>query len=66
MKLTDSGDVDEDYWTHDLQKNWSDGCRIYHKQPTWYFSFMGRKTDMKNYQQKKKKYERRKAGYSWF
>lgn len=52
MKLTKSEDVHRDYWLHDQQKKWDQGCRITHAQPTWYFSYMGRKTDMKNYQQR--------------
>jgi hypothetical protein len=39
-------DVDADYWTHARQENWDAGCPIRHGQPTWYFSFMGRKADM--------------------
>ena len=40
-------DVDEDYWRHnDLGSNeWSKGCRIRHGEPTWYFSFLGRKEE---------------------
>lgn len=37
------GDADEDYWRHEEDEKWDDGCRISHGQPTWYFSFMGRK-----------------------
>ncbi len=37
-------DDDEDYWNHNKMKdNWDEGCRAQHGQPTWYFSFMGRK-----------------------
>lgn len=37
----------DDYWQHaTLQEDdYCFGCRIEHKQPTWYFSFMGRKED---------------------
>lgn len=41
------GDVDMDYWEHDQLKEheWVHGCRFNHKQPTWYFSFNGRKEE---------------------
>ena len=40
-------DVDADYWNHvDLGTDkWDSGCRIRHGEPTFYFSFMGRKED---------------------
>jgi hypothetical protein len=59
INMTKSGDVDYDYWEHDLEREWDLGCRISHGQPSWYFSFMGRKTDMKNH--KKEKKERRES-----
>ena len=42
------GTVDEDYWQHHRLKehDWITTCRVRHKQPTWYFSFNGRKEDM--------------------
>ncbi len=41
------GDADTDYWRHATLKEheWVRGCRFAHKQPTWYFSFNGRKED---------------------
>ena len=41
------GDADMDYWRHNDVKEheWVTGCRFRHKQPTWYFSFNGRKED---------------------
>lgn len=38
-------DVDMDYWQHSKlhESEWVRGCRFSHKQPTWYYSFMGRK-----------------------
>ena len=40
-------DHDEDYWNHaNLGVAWDDGCRVRHKQPSWYFSFMGRRQKM--------------------
>ena len=40
-------DPDLDYWRHHkLKENqWINGCRFPHKQPTWYFSFNGRKEE---------------------
>ena len=38
-------DEDMDYWLHDTlgENDWIHGCRGgRHRQPTWYFSFMGR------------------------
>ncbi|RAH40447.1 uncharacterized protein BO95DRAFT_457380 [Aspergillus brunneoviolaceus CBS 621.78] len=35
--LEKGGDRDRDYWAYDV------GCRIKHGEPTWYFSFMGRR-----------------------
>ena len=43
-----TGDGDDDYWQHNNfrdEDGWFEGCRIKHKQPSWYFSFMGRKED---------------------
>ena len=41
------GSTDMDYWRHnDLKEHdWVKGCRFPHKQPTWYFSFNGRKEE---------------------
>ncbi|KAI4180475.1 MAG: hypothetical protein LQ346_006986 [Caloplaca aetnensis] len=40
-------DIDMDYWRHHELKEheWTSGCRFSHKQPTWYFSFNGRKEE---------------------
>jgi hypothetical protein len=54
MKMTKGEDVDADYWEHDMEKEWDSGCEISHSQPTWYFSFMGRKTDMAKHKAIKK------------
>ncbi|GIJ87135.1 hypothetical protein Asppvi_006039 [Aspergillus pseudoviridinutans] len=38
------GNKDQDYWLHNEWKESYDRCcRISHGEPTWYFSFMGRK-----------------------
>jgi hypothetical protein len=37
---------DSDYWTHADPRVYDAHCRIKHGQPTWYFSFMGRKERM--------------------
>ena len=41
------GDLDLDYWQHHKLKehDWIENCRFPHKQPTWYFSFNGRKEE---------------------
>ena len=41
--LRSDGDRDEDYWKHNDMKKWDTGCRVKHGEPTWYFSFMGRR-----------------------
>ena len=42
-----SGNIDMDYWRHDRlsESEYIAGFRIKHKQPTWYFSFMGRQEE---------------------
>ncbi|GAQ04923.1 hypothetical protein ALT_2244 [Aspergillus lentulus] len=38
------GNKDQDYWFHDQwEQSYDRDCRIPHGEPTWYFSFMGRK-----------------------
>ena len=37
-----------DFWKHNnfrAEDGWFKGCRIKHKQPSWYYSFMGREED---------------------
>lgn len=48
------GDRDNDYWLHnDLDaEDWDRKCRITHGEPSWYFSFMGRKEDMDQFLRK--------------
>ncbi|KAL8794612.1 MAG: hypothetical protein Q9195_002808 [Heterodermia aff. obscurata] len=44
-------DHHSDYWNYNNfreEDGWFRGCRISHKQPSWYYSFMGREED-KNY-----------------
>ena len=50
------GDVDKDYWQHNnlSEKEIIKGCRFEHKQPTWYFSFMGRKEDRERFDKHKR------------
>jgi len=49
-------DSDEDYWKHkDMPEDaWIEGCRFRHRQPTWYFSFMGRKEDRDRFRPRKR------------
>lgn len=49
------GDADEDYWKHAENRNWDNGCRIRHLQPTWYFSFMGRRQKMIEFNSKSRR-----------
>ncbi|TVY32541.1 hypothetical protein LOCC1_G008768 [Lachnellula occidentalis] len=65
INMTKTGDVDNDYWAHDRMKHWGKSCRINHGQPSWYFSFVGRKTDMKNHQLKKKQARDLFRNQSW-
>ena len=53
-------DADMDYWKHDQLKetDWMKRCRVKHKQPTWYFSFMGRKIVRDRFLQMKRKARR--------
>lgn len=50
------GDLDMDYWRHHTIKEdeWIRGCRFRHKQPTWYFSFNGRKEDRDRFMKARK------------
>ena len=55
-------DTDKDYWLHASlgECDWCRGCRVKHKQPTWYFSFMGRQ-DERDRMIKKKRREKREG-----
>ncbi|KAI0871490.1 hypothetical protein GGS24DRAFT_503766 [Hypoxylon argillaceum] len=39
-----------DYFMHDRHGHYDRGCRVKHGQPTWYFSYMGRKELMLRHQ----------------
>ncbi|CAD6439793.1 edf7e636-9234-4d39-9322-fb10b814c5d1 [Sclerotinia trifoliorum] len=45
-KPKDGKDVDRAFWDHGAFGKYSNGCRVQHDQPTWYWSFMGRRTQM--------------------
>lgn len=47
--------VHSDYWNRDYLGKWDLGCRIKHRESTWRFSFMGRKTNMAKYMRVKAK-----------
>lgn len=49
-KPKDGKNADNTYWQHDVLRQWSRGCRVEHDQPTWYWSFMGRRTQMQAHQ----------------
>jgi hypothetical protein len=54
MNASKLSSEDEDYWKHTkLDVPWDAGCRISHDQPTWYFSFMGRKAKMMEWRKEK-------------
>lgn len=59
-----TGDSDNDYWQHlGLPESAIiKGCKFQHKQPTWYFSFMGRKED----RERAKKARQPKRPDSWW
>ncbi|MCJ1323104.1 hypothetical protein MMC15_008456 [Xylographa vitiligo] len=46
-----TGDIDLDYWRHGniCEDKWFTGCRVPHRQPSWYFSFMGRPEKMNHF-----------------
>ncbi|KAJ8127152.1 hypothetical protein O1611_g6482 [Lasiodiplodia mahajangana] len=48
-KFKTEGD-DGDYFSHDQPGQHDHGCRVKHGQPTWYFSYMGRKELMLRHQ----------------
>ncbi|KAI1287747.1 hypothetical protein F5Y03DRAFT_380293 [Xylaria venustula] len=45
-----TGDDNCDYFAHDRPGHYDHNCRVRHKQPTWYFSYMGRKELMVKHQ----------------
>ena len=52
------GDHDEDYRNHSKfrsEDGWFRNCRVPHKQPTWYYSFMGRQEVRDRLQRKKER-----------
>lgn len=59
-----TGDEDMDYWQHDRlgESDLMDHCRVKHHQPTWYFSFMGRRDVMDRFLRNKR--SRENGGYS--
>ena len=61
-------DADADYWCHATLKEheWVRGCRFPHKQPTWYFSFNGRKEDRDRLVKEKGLDPRSTESKSWY
>ncbi|MCJ1381297.1 hypothetical protein MMC17_004407 [Xylographa soralifera] len=49
-----TGDIDLDYWRHGniSEREWFTGCRVRHRQPSWYFSFMGRPEQMNHFRKR--------------
>ena len=57
--------ADTDYWNHNtLAASNFVRCRSKHNEPTWYFSFMGRREDMVRFQRDKRNQRVRYFGYS--
>lgn len=54
LTKTKFGCEDTDYWNHCLDFDFDHGCTVPHGQPTWYFSYLGRPDNMKQYQKEKK------------
>ncbi|KAI1078483.1 hypothetical protein F5B20DRAFT_582399 [Whalleya microplaca] len=50
-----TGDEDCDYWEHARLRQYDHGCRFKHGQPTWYFSYMGRRETMNKFQDRNSK-----------
>ena len=63
-KLTN---IDKDYWSHHKLKetDWVNGCRFRHKQPTWYFSYMGRKEDRDRMLKERSRRRRHQNSYGY-
>lgn len=62
LTKTKFGCDDTDYWNHCLDFEFDHGCTVPHGQPTWYFSYLGRPDDMKQYQREKKAKLQRRGG----
>ncbi|KAI0976059.1 hypothetical protein F4678DRAFT_456385 [Xylaria arbuscula] len=56
------GDDHSDYFAHDKPGNHDRNCRVRHKQPTWYFSYMGRKELMLKHQDRRAQEFRKRKG----
>lgn len=60
-------DVDMDYWEHDSlgESDFMSHCRVNHHQPTWYFSFMGRREVLDRFLKEKRARENRWDSEHW-
>ncbi|MCJ1294246.1 hypothetical protein MMC34_005804 [Xylographa carneopallida] len=49
-----TGDIDLDYWRHGNigEQEWFSGCRVPYRQPSWYYSFMGRSEKMNHFRKR--------------
>ncbi|KAM0721906.1 hypothetical protein Q7P37_002831 [Cladosporium fusiforme] len=55
MNHSKTESMDADYWIHNEPGvQWDVHCRIHHGEPTWYFSFMGRKENMDHFHRHRK------------
>ena len=60
------GNADEDYWKHTkLAIHWDAGCRIRHQQPSWYFSFLGRRQKLVEWVDRSHNYNNRGYGQGY-
>ncbi|KAI0013958.1 hypothetical protein F4779DRAFT_639098 [Xylariaceae sp. FL0662B] len=57
-----TGDEHSDYWEHGRLYEFDRGCRFKHGQPTWYFSYMGRREIMSKFQDGISKATRKRRG----
>lgn len=62
LTKTKFGSEDADYWNHCLDFEFDHGCAVPHGQPTWYFSYLGRPEDMKQYQKKRTRRQTQRGG----
>lgn len=64
---TSSKQMDTMYWSYDRSRAWGANCSVNHGQPTWYFSFMGRKAEMDAHKERERERKRaRERRDSWF
>lgn len=64
MDASQVKDLDAAYWNQASEREWGDYCRLQgHGQPTWYFSFMGRKAEMDMYKERQRSRRSARSGF---